>query len=306
MLNRAGDVYFGALRLGDRTTQSANRVDVTTIVPTFLRPVELVEAVRSALSQRDVSLEVRIVDDSPDGSAREVALSIGDPRVTYVKRDVPSNGRPAIVRNEAWASARGHYVHFLDDDDVVVPGAYRAHLDALEANPHAAMSFGRVEAFGVDPEAVRLEAAFWNDGAERARRAARLGRFALVAAMLFEGAVLQTSACMVRKAALEEIGGFDPLMPRQEDTEMYARATRLRGSVFLDRTVVRYRVGPTSLMRSADVEKLLGESYLRMHRKYRERYGFAEFMALKLYARGPSSIARLARLARLGSVWLRR
>jgi GT2 family glycosyltransferase len=269
--------------------------DVTTIVPTFRRPTQVVDAIQSALSQEGVSVEVRVIDDSPEGSAREAALSFADARVTYSKRASPSRGRPALPRNEVWPLARSRYVHFLDDDDILVPGAYRALLQALEASPSAAMSFGCVDAFGADPALVEHEVRFWRAGAARARRAALLGRMALVATMLFDDAVLQNSACLVRKSALEELGGFDPLMPLQEDTELHARGTRLRGSVFVDRNVVRYRVNPTSLMRSENVQALLNESYQRMHRKYRERHGYAEFMALKLLVRGPTAVAKLRR-----------
>jgi GT2 family glycosyltransferase len=270
-----------------------NAIDVTAIVPTFRRPAQLVEAVRSALSQDGVAIEVRVIDDSPEGSAREVVESLRDPRVTYTKRPTPSLGRPAIVRNEAWPLARSRYVHFLDDDDIVVPGAYRAHVDALDKNIASSMSFGRIEPFGDDPEAVTTERAFWQSGAERARRAARLGRLVLVATMLFDRAIFQNSACMVRKSMLQETGGFDPLMPLQEDTELHARGTRLHGCVFIDRTVIRYRVNAKSLMRSGDVQSLLTESYARMHQKYKSEHGRAEFMALKVFIRGAQVAARL-------------
>jgi glycosyltransferase involved in cell wall biosynthesis len=268
-------------------------IDVTTIVPTFRRPTQLLEAVRSALSQEGVALEVRVIDDSPEGSAREAIEGLRDPRVTYSKRPIPSFGRPAIVRNEAWPLAMGRFIHFLDDDDVLVPGAYRAHLDALDVQTGCGMSFGRIEPFGDDPEAIAIERAFWQGGAVRARRAARLGRFALVATMLFDDAIFQNSACMVRKSMLEETGGFDPLMPLQEDTEMHVRGTRRRGSLFIDRTVIRYRVNPKSLMRSGDVQSMLTESYARMHRKYRNEHGRAEFIAMKAYIRAHSLFRRV-------------
>ena len=269
-------------------------VDVTVVIPTFRRPEQLRQAALSALAQEGASIEVVVIDDSPEGSGREAAESIGDRRVVYKKRPTPSNGRPALARNDAWPHARGRYVHFLDDDDLVLPGTYQAHLAALDATANAGigMSFGRIDPFGTDPEAVRHEARFWNQAAARARSASRLGRFAFVATMLFDGAVLQNSACLVRKSLLREIGGFDPLMPLQEDTEMHARGTRVRGCVFLDRPVVRYRVSSTSLMRTGDMVSLLDESYARMQRKYRERYGLAEFLALKVYARSRAAIGR--------------
>jgi hypothetical protein len=92
-----------------------NAIDITAIVPTFRRPTQLVETVRSPLAQSGVAVEVRVIDDSPEGSAREAVESIGDARVTYTKRATPTRGRPAIVRNDAWPLARGRYIHFLDD-----------------------------------------------------------------------------------------------------------------------------------------------------------------------------------------------
>jgi glycosyltransferase involved in cell wall biosynthesis len=270
-------------------------IDVTTIVPTFRRPEQVVEAIRSALAQDGVSIEVRVIDDSPEGSARKAVDVIGDSRVTYSKRATPSRGRPALVRNDTWPDARGRYVHFLDDDDIVASGAYRAHVNALDAGKHASMSFGCIEAFGDDALAVEAEVRFWQEGAERARQAARFGRFGLVATMLFDNPILQSSACMVRKTALVAVGGFDTQMPLQEDTEMQARVARLFGCVFIDRTVIHYRVNPTSLMRSGDVQTRINESYARMHRKYRESHGYAEFCAMKLFVRGRSALSRLRR-----------
>ncbi len=69
-------------------------IDITTVVPTFRRPQQVGEAVRSALAQEGVSIEVRVIDDSPEGSAREAVEAIGDARVTYSKRDTPRADGP--------------------------------------------------------------------------------------------------------------------------------------------------------------------------------------------------------------------
>jgi glycosyltransferase involved in cell wall biosynthesis len=268
-----------------------NTIDVSVVVPTFRRAEQLREALSSALSQDGIGLEVHVVDDSPEGSARDVALSFRDPRVSYTKRVMPSGGRPGIVRNEAWPRARGRYVQFLDDDDVLMPGAYRMHVDALEAHPYAAMSFGRIDPFCEDAATLARERAFWEGGAERARTATKLGRYAVVAMLLFDAPMFQNSACMVRKAALEETAGFDPLMPLNEDTEMHVRGIRSRGCVFIDRTVVRYRVNPGSLMRQDDSAPLLRKAYERMHGKYLRRHGSTEFLAMKLWVRARTLMA---------------
>src|SRR5690606_28623032 len=82
-----------ARRPTPRHTAMAN-VDVSVIIPTFHRERELVEAIDSALSQQGVEVEVIVLDDSPEASARSVAAAIDDPRVRYVARATPSGGRP--------------------------------------------------------------------------------------------------------------------------------------------------------------------------------------------------------------------
>jgi glycosyltransferase involved in cell wall biosynthesis len=101
-------------------------VEISVIIPTFRRPAELREAVQSVLSQPNVDLEIIVVDDSPEGSAREVIEEINDPRVTYLKNPQPTGGMVSKVRNLAWPKAQGAYIHFLDDDDVVPQGHYDA------------------------------------------------------------------------------------------------------------------------------------------------------------------------------------
>lgn len=46
--------------------------DFSVVIPTFRRPKELKDALASVLSQIGVTLEVFVIDDSPEGSAKGV------------------------------------------------------------------------------------------------------------------------------------------------------------------------------------------------------------------------------------------
>jgi acetyltransferase-like isoleucine patch superfamily enzyme/GT2 family glycosyltransferase len=266
-------------------------IDVSVVIPTFRRPDLLVEAIQSSLHQEGVALEVIVVDDSPERDAQPAVTALGDDRITYLPREVPSKGRPGVVRNDGWLRARGRYIHFLDDDDLVVPGAYSAHVEALDSHPLRAMSFGVVEPFGEEGAALERERAFWRAAAQRARFASRLGRFGVVG-MLFEGTLFQNSACMVRRSSLEETGGFDPTFDMMEETDLHLRGIRERGCVFIDRTVVRYRLAETSLIHRPENAARIAEAYHRFNRKYREAHGLWQFAALKLFGKAEAAVAR--------------
>jgi len=110
-----------------------DNIDISIIIPTCHRETQLVEAMTSVLSQRDVVLELIVVDDSAEGSARDAATSLRDPRVRYFARSEPSNGRPAHARNDGAAGAQGRYLYFLDDDDILEQGTLATLSAALDA-----------------------------------------------------------------------------------------------------------------------------------------------------------------------------
>lgn len=262
-------------------------VDVSVIVPTYRRPAMLREAVQSALSQEGVEVEVIVLDDSPEGSGRATVESIGDARVRYLARATPSEGRPALVRNEGWPLARGTYLHFLDDDDRVAPGAYRDVIQAF-ARSRAGVVFGRVEPFGENEADVRHEREVFSRGARAARRFQRLhSRRLLVAHEYFTGPPLfVNSDCLLRREVVEQVGGYDPELTVVEDLDFIIRAIRASGFEFLDRPILEYRITPGSLMSAhRDGSTAVADACRQMYRKYKAAHGAVEFLSLKVVGR---------------------
>lgn len=95
--------------------------DVSFLIAAFNAEHTLEAAVASALAQRDVTVEVIIVDDvSRDGTlskARELARN--EPRLEVLAQQ--RNMGPAAARNRALATARGDWIAILDADDYLAP-----------------------------------------------------------------------------------------------------------------------------------------------------------------------------------------
>lgn len=251
-------------------------------MPTFRREKLVVEAIESALAQRGVALEVLVLDDSPEGSAREAVGTVGDERVRYRKREVPSRGRPALSRNEGMEVAAGRFLHFLDDDDRLAEGALAALLEPLRRSD-AGVAFGTIEPFGDDAGAVAVEQDAFERSAAFGRRC-NDSRWKLVAEGLFGHAPVICSSCLFRRDAAVDVGGFDATIPVYEDVEFFVRTSRTHGARFVDHRVLYRRTGLPSLSRDASSE-LTRASYRGIHASYRQRFGAAEFYALKVAAR---------------------
>lgn len=257
---------------------------VSVVVPTFRRPIFLAEALRSVLDQPEVG-EVIVVDDSPEGSAAATVEALADARLRYFKMAEPSGGRPALPRNEGARLATLRYLHFLDDDDRIVAGAYGALSAALERDPGVGVAFGVVAPFG-PPEAMAHEGPYFESAARRARRAMKFGnRRTLVTTMLHQATVLVNSACLIRRPLVAELGGYRPELSPVEDVDFYIRAIRRYGGAFVDRPVLHYRVGHSSLMHSAGGNERTREAYRHIASHYRATYGAVEYRALQLFAR---------------------
>jgi glycosyltransferase involved in cell wall biosynthesis len=265
-------------------------VDISVVIPTFRRPKQLAEAIASVLGQTGVSVEIIVVDDSPEASAQAVVASVGDARVKYLKNPTPTGGVPSTVRNLGWPHAEGAFIHFLDDDDIVPDGHYAAVKKIFSSHPEVGVVFGRIEPFGDAPaEQLRHERDFFADAARRALLCSRFGpKWAFTACMMFRRTLLICSAGVLRRSCVKQIGGFDPRIRIGEDAAFYARAIRQCGAYFTDRTSLKFRVSNPSLMHSIAPDQTEAEQ-LRLarqltHDRYRAERGALEFYMLKAFA----------------------
>lgn len=106
-------------------------VTLSVVIPAFNAGDHIEACLRSVLTQKDVSLEVLVVDDgSTDDTIEKISgCADGDDRVTVLSG---ANEGPALARNKGLDAARGTYIAFVDADDEVLPRAYSLLVDSLE------------------------------------------------------------------------------------------------------------------------------------------------------------------------------
>ncbi|MGQ9455049.1 MAG: glycosyltransferase family 2 protein [Armatimonadota bacterium] len=198
---------------------------VSCVIPTLKRERLLAEAVESVLSQEAPGVDVEVVVVNDAGEPLSPAGWQNDNRVTVFHT---YNTERCVARNTGAALSRGDYLHFLDDDDMLLPGAYAAFGEAARRNPEAVWITAPYEAVLGDGGATIVVHPVV-DGSVFARLVAGIG-------------VPLGSSWVSRKAFLSA-GGFDPSFTVMEDLEFLQRLV-LEGPVeYCEFVVARFRMG---------------------------------------------------------------
>jgi len=98
-------------------------------------------AFASAREQAYPNLEIVVCDDSPGGAIGAVVAAAADPRVRYEKN--PRNLGFAGNFSRCLELARGEYVKFLNDDDLLHPACVAAFAAALDLHPSVHLATSR-------------------------------------------------------------------------------------------------------------------------------------------------------------------
>jgi glycosyltransferase involved in cell wall biosynthesis len=219
---------------------------VSVVIPTRDRPATARRAVASALAQRDVDVEVVVVDD---GSAVPFAAA-GEPRVTVLRHNAPRG--VAAARNAGRGAAQAPWVALLDDDDFWAPDKLRVQLAAAAA---AGAGFAYCSALVVAGARALAVA----EALPAPELALGLRRRNLVPA----GA----SNVLVAADAVREAGGFDERLRHLADWDLWSRLLQVTAAASSPDALVAYVQHPGS-MHVAERATVRAEARLlrRLHR----------------------------------------
>ena len=120
---------------------------VSVIIPSWNRPAFLREAILSAINQTLPPLEILVVDDGSDSDAREAIVRLtalhGCVRFIALNR----NHGAGHARNVGLELARGDWILFLDDDDILFVDFLERCFEALGREDGAQVALGRALRF---------------------------------------------------------------------------------------------------------------------------------------------------------------
>jgi len=209
---------------------------VSVVISSYDRRQLLTAALRTALLQREVDLEVIVVDNGSADGTQEYLASCQDPRLRVIRNEVSLGSVGG--RNTGLAVARGEWVGFLDDDDLWSPDKLRSQLQAADSTGRDWVYTGCVHIDGhnqiisgrppLPPERVMEELPF---------------RFVIRGGM---------SNLIWRRGCLDVDGLLDPRLPFPADWDVSLRLARRGPPAVVPRPMVAYRQHETNMSRDAE------------------------------------------------------
>lgn len=222
---------------------------VSVCVPTYNGAAFLAETLASIAAQTFEDYEVLIVDDGSKDSTVDIAESyaVSDKRVRVI-RNTERAGSSARNANQCAKHARGEWLKFLYQDDVMTPTCLEQMLDAGRHGPFVITWHGYLFEPNVDEPTRRFYESL------PTLELVLPGGYATIDQ--FCDAVLKhwginfigpTSTSLIRRDCFERHGGFSPHIVTFPDTECWIRLGNSEGLAIATERLVMFRVHGNSI-----------------------------------------------------------
>jgi glycosyltransferase involved in cell wall biosynthesis len=200
---------------------------VSIVTPSYYQGRFIRATIDSVLSQDYPNLEYWVIDGgSTDGTSGILREYERDPRFHWIGE--PDRGQSDAI-NKGWRRCRGDVLAWLCSDDVYTPGAIRAQVAYLRANPD-------VEA--VYSDAIVIDA----DGQPLRKDWAR--RFSLSDLLHLD--FIPQSTVFLRRSLVEQTGPLDITLHYSMDYDYWLRASLRHTFAYAPAEIARYRLHPDS------------------------------------------------------------
>lgn len=198
---------------------------VSTLMPVYNGAAYVGQAIESVLAQREVDVELIVIDDGSTDDTPQILAGFGD-RIRVLRQ---SNAGHVKARNNGARIATGEWLAFLDADDEWLPDKLIKQLARTDQRTQVVyterMNFGEVERLTTKQ----------SDSQE-------LLEGDIFEPLLTHGNFVTVSSVLIRRDVFDQLGGFEESLLVCEDWDMWLRYTAQGGHIGVVREpLTRYR-----------------------------------------------------------------
>ena len=240
-----------------------NSPQISIVIPLYNKETEIESTLKSVFAQKFTDFEILIINDgSTDNSVNVIESSFHDPRIKIFSQ---TNAGVGAARNHGIKMASGEFIAFIDADDEWDP-------EYLETQISLKNKFPQCNVFAT---LYKLKSS--ENGATIANINPKYLSFSGQEGVLkdyFQLACnsnppLWTSAVVVRKSAIDDIGGFPTGVKSGEDLLTWARLACANNIAYSNVPLATYNLGHSNPRPPEKYDTIAGE-FLKLWEKYPE------------------------------------
>jgi glycosyltransferase involved in cell wall biosynthesis len=228
--------------------------EISIIIPAYNAERTIEETIQSVQQQTFQDFELIVIDDGSNDRTKELVQNIQDERLQIFSYE---NGGLPVARNRGISHASGEFVAFLDADDLWTPDKLELQLAVLKQHPEAGVAYSWTY--------------FMDVNAQKARSFLPSPQYAFAgnvyAQLLVSDFIHSGSNTLIRKQAIEAVGGFDPALKSCEDWDYWLRIAASWHFVVVPKYQIMYR--RTSGAMSSKVEVMKASALVAMDKAYK-------------------------------------
>ena len=134
--------------------EKPNDYKLSVVIPAYNAQKFISRCISSALASDLKEIEVIAVDDGSTDETKDILSWYENMYPQFFKKIFKENGGAAEARNYGIAESKGHYIAFIDSDDMIRPDAYSTMYDSLRKTG-ADIAIGRLYKVDNDKYYVR-------------------------------------------------------------------------------------------------------------------------------------------------------
>lgn len=134
--------------------EKPNDYKLSVVIPAYNAQKFISRCISSALASDLKEIEVIAVDDGSTDETKDILSWYENMYPQFFKKMFKENGGAAEARNYGIAESKGHYIAFIDSDDMIRPDAYSTMYDSLQKTG-ADIAIGRLYKVDNDKYYVR-------------------------------------------------------------------------------------------------------------------------------------------------------
>ncbi|MAL18373.1 MAG: glycosyl transferase family 2 [Balneola sp.] len=239
--------------------------EISVVIPSFNRPELLERAVKSVLNQTFHDVEIIVVDDA-SGEGDILSRVEKYSNVKYLRNE--TNRGACYSRNRGISEAKGRYINFLDDDDILFPEKLEKQLYCFKNNRDP--SLGMVTCHANDERSGTLIVKQNKVKGDVHRK------------LLEKFAVSGIETMLFKTEYVKEIGGFDEKLQSSHEYDLLIRFTEKYTVDYVDEVLTKEFRSINQISTNFD-KKIHGAKYL--YKKHDERFksvGILFWLKMKL------------------------